>query len=147
DEGVDFVGGRTFQVKFEKPVEASEVAAVLSAKDIFGSAEAKVFGDADQLKITTKYKIKYDGVGVDEEVNKLLFKGLQKYFSPSMTYQKFITLYADKKIGMLQGSKVSAAISNDIKTNSFWAVIGAMLVVGLYLVVSFRKIGYSIGAL
>ncbi|MES2810889.1 MAG: protein translocase subunit SecDF [Bacteroidota bacterium] len=145
DQGVDFVGGRTFQVKFEKPVVASEVAEELSK--VYGvTTEAKVFGGSDQLRITTKYKIEVEGVAVDEEVNKMLYEGLSKHF-PGMTYDKFITLYEGKTLGMLSGSKVSAAISNDIKTNSFWAVIGAMLVVALYLVVSFRKLGYSLGAL
>ncbi|RXR19127.1 protein translocase subunit SecDF [Flavobacterium amnicola] len=145
DQGVDFVGGRTFQVKFEKPVVASEIAEELSK--VYGvTTEAKVFGGSDQLRITTKYKIEEEGVAVDEEVNKMLFEGLSKHF-PGMTYEKFITLTEGKTLGMLSGSKVSAAISNDIKTNSFWAVIGAMLVVALYLVVSFRKLGYSLGAL
>lgn len=145
DQGVDFVGGRTFQVKFEKPIVASEISDELSK--IYGvPAEAKVFGGNDQLRITTKYKIEAEGVAVDEEVNKMLYQGLSKHF-PGMTYDKFITLYEGKTIGMLSASKVGAAISNDIKTNSYWAVIGAMLVVALYLVVSFRKLGYSLGAL
>ncbi|OWP83283.1 protein translocase subunit SecDF [Flavobacterium davisii] len=144
DQGVDFVGGRTFQVKFEKPVDAAIVSEELGK--VFGvPAEAKVFGDSDQLRITTKYKIEEEGVAVDEEVNKLLYQGLSKYF-PGMDYKKFITLTDGKKLAVLSGSKVGAAISNDIKTNSFWAVIGAMLVVGLYLVISFRKLGYSLGA-
>ena len=146
DEGVDFVGGRTFQVKFEKPVEATQVSDELSAA--FGTGvEAKVFGDDDQLKITTKYKIKEEGVEVDKEVNEKLYNGLKKYFSPDVTYEKFINTYDGKKIGVLQASKVGAAISADIKTNSFWAVIGAMIIVGLYLVVSFRKWQYSLGAI
>jgi SecD/SecF fusion protein len=146
DEGVDFVGGRTFQVKFEKPVESSQVSEELSAA--FGTTvEAKVFGDADQLKITTKYKIKEDGVDVDKEVNEKLFNALKKYYGANITYDKFINTYDGKQVGVLQASKVGAAISADIKTNSFWAVIGAMLVVGLYLVISFRKWQYSLGAI
>ena len=145
DEGVDFVGGRTFQVKFEKPVEPSVVSEELSK--VFGTTEAKIFGDSDQLRITTKYKIEEEGVAVDAEVNKMLYDNLKKHFSADMTYDKFITLYEGKKLGVLSGSKVGAAISNDIKTNSFWAVIGAMLVVALYLIVSFRKWQYSLGAL
>jgi SecD/SecF fusion protein len=146
DEGVDFVGGRTFQVKFEKPVESTQVADELSAA--FGTTvEAKVFGDDDQLKITTKYKIKEEGVDVDTDVNKKLFEGLKKYFNPGMTYEKFINAYDGKKVGVLLASKVGAAISADIKTNSFWAVLGAMFVVGLYLVISFRKWQYSLGAI
>ena len=145
DEGVDFVGGRTFQIKFEKPVESSKVSEELST--IFGTTvEAKVFGDSDQLKITTKYKIKEENTDVDTEVNKKLHEGLAKYYN-NISYDKFVNLYEGKKYGVLQSSKVGAAISNDIKTNSFWAVLGAMLVVGLYLVISFRKWQYSLGAL
>lgn len=146
DEGVDFVGGRTFQVKFEKPVESTQISDELSAA--FGTTvEAKVFGSDDQLKLTTKYKIKEESVEVDKEVNEKLFAALQKYFKADMTYEKFINSYDGKKFGVLQSSKVGAAISADIKTNSFWAVLGAMLVVCLYLVISFRKWQYSLGAL
>ncbi|MGH2664379.1 protein translocase subunit SecDF [Flavobacterium sp.] len=145
DEGVDFVGGRTFQVKFEKTVEASEISHELAA--VFGSAEAKVFGTDDQLKITTKYKIEDEGVEVDKEVNQKLYEVLKKHYSSNPSYDSFTNIYEGKKLGVLQASKISPAISADIKTNSFWAVIGAMLVVALYLVVSFRKLGYSLGAL
>lgn len=145
DEGVDFVGGRTFQVKFEKPVESSVISDELSAT--FGTpVEAKVFGDDDQLKITTKYKIKEEGTEIDTEVNQKLYDGLKKHF-PNMSYDQFINAADGKTIGVLQASKVGAAISADIKTNSFWAVIGAMLVVGLYLVISFRKWQFSLGAI
>jgi SecD/SecF fusion protein len=64
-----------------------------------------------------------------------------------MTYDKFINSYDGKQVGVLQASKVGAAISEDIKTNSYWAVLGAMLVVGLYLIISFRKWQYSLGAI
>ncbi|HLP63151.1 protein translocase subunit SecDF [Flavobacterium sp.] len=145
DEGVDFVGGRTYQIKFEKPVESTTVADELSVA--FGTpVEAKVFGSDDQLKITTKYRIKDEGTEVDTEVNKKLFDGLKKYF-PNMTYEQFINASDGKTMGVLQASKVGAAISADIKTNSFWAVLGAMLVVGLYLVISFRKWQFSLGAI
>ena len=145
DEGVDFVGGRTFQIKFEKPVESSKISEELSAE--FGTpVEAKVFGADNQLKITTKYKIQEEGVEVDKQVNDKLFQALKKYYT-AMDYDKFINSYDGKKLGVLQSSKVGAAISADIKTNSFWAVLGAMLVVGLYLAISFRKWQYSLGAI
>lgn len=145
DEGVDFVGGRTFQVKFDKPVDATKISEELSAA--FGTTvEAKVFGDDNQLKITTKYKIKEEGVNVDKEVNEKLFAALEKHYS-GMTYDKFINSYDGKKIGVLQASKVGASISEDIKTNSYWAVLGAMAVIFLYLMISFRKWQYSLGAI
>ena len=145
DQGVDFVGGRTFQVKFEKSIDATKVAEELS-KEFGTTVEAKVFGSDDQLKITTKYKITEEGVDVDKEVNEKLFKALQHYYTNS-SYEKFINSYEGKKVGVLQASKVGASISEDIKTNSYWAVLGAMAVIFLYLMISFRKWQYSLGAI
>ncbi|MBC7525630.1 MAG: protein translocase subunit SecDF [Flavobacterium sp.] len=144
DEGVDFVGGRTFQVKFEKPVEPTQISDELSK--VFGSAEAKVFGDIDQLRITTKYKINVEGTDVDKEVNEKLYGVLKKYYT-NMSYDKFINSDDKKTFGVLQASKVGASISADIKTNAYWAVLGAMAIVFLYLMLSFRKWQYSLGAI
>ena len=146
NQGVDFVGGRTFQVRFEKPVSAEEVKLELS-KAFEGSAEAKIFGKDNQLKITTKYKVAEAGMEADQAVNKILYDNLKKHFSASITYDKFVNNYDGKIYGIVQASKVGPTVADDIKTNSYWAVIGAMLIVGLYLVVSFRKWQYSLGAL
>ena len=145
DQGVDFVGGRTFQIRFEKPVEAEVVKAELTK--VFGSAEAKIFGNDNQLKITTKYKIQEHGIKADLEVNKLLFESLKNHYSAGMTYDKFVNSYEGKKYGIVQAAKVGPTIAEDIKTNAYWAVLGAMLIVGLYLIISFRKWQYSLGAI
>jgi SecD/SecF fusion protein len=80
-------------------------------------------------------------------VNRKLFDALKGHFSPSMTYEKFVNSYDGKKTGILQASKVGPTVADDIKTNSYWAVLGAMFLVALYLVLSFRKWQYSLGAL
>ncbi|MBA4319151.1 MAG: protein translocase subunit SecDF [Flavobacterium sp.] len=146
DQGVDFVGGRTFQVRFEKPVEVEAVKAEL-VKVFDGSAEVKVFGKNNQLKITTKYKVQEHGSEADEEVNKLLYDNLKQHYSAGLTYDKFVNAYDGKTLGILQASKVGPTVAEDIKTNAYWAVLGAMLIVGLYLVISFRKWQYSLGAI
>ena len=144
--GVDFKGGRTFQVRFEKSVPAEEVKQEL-VKVFDGSAEAKIFGKDNQLKITTKYKVDEAGSEADRAVNEILYNNLKKHFSADMTYEKFVNSYDGKKYGILQASKVGPTVADDIKTNSYWAVLGAMLIVGLYLVISFRKWQYSLGAI
>ncbi|MDP3681325.1 MAG: protein translocase subunit SecDF [Flavobacterium sp.] len=146
DQGVDFVGGRTFQVRFEKPIETEAVKAEL-AKVFDGSAEVKVFGSDNQLKITTKYKVQEPGIKADEEVNKLLFATLKQHFSADMTYEKFVNAYDGKKSGILLASKVGPTVAEDIKTNAYWAVLGAMAIVFLYLMISYRKWQYSLGAI
>ena len=57
---------------------------------VFGSAEVKIFGEDNQLKITTKYKIQETGSAADEDVNKKLFESLKKHYSADMTYDKFV---------------------------------------------------------
>ena len=146
DQGVDFVGGRTFQVRFEKPIEVEVVKAELS-KVFDGSAEVKIFGKDNQLKITTKYKVEEHGIQADQEVNKLLYDNLKKHYSAGLTYDRFVNAYDGKKYGIVLASKVGPTIAEDIKTNAYWAVLGAMLIVGLYLVISFRKWQYSLGAI
>ncbi|HQZ23958.1 MAG TPA: protein translocase subunit SecDF [Flavobacterium sp.] len=146
DQGVDFVGGRTFQIRFEKPVEVEGIKAEL-VKVFDGSAEVKIIGNNNQLKITTKYKVEEHGSEADEEVNKLLYDNLKKHYAAGLTYDRFVNAYDGKQLGILQASKVGPTVAEDIKTNAYWAVLGAMLIVGLYLVVSFRKWQYSLGAI
>jgi SecD/SecF fusion protein len=143
--GVDFLGGRTFQVRFDKTVPVDEIKNDLTAS--FGSVEAKVFGAPNQLKITTKYKITESSAEVDKEVNTKLYNGLKKHLAADVTYEKFVNTYDGKTIGILQANKVGPTIASDIKTNAYWAVLIAMLIVALYLVISFRKWQYSLGAL
>ena len=146
DEGVDFVGGRTFQVKFEKPVTPAEISEELG-KEFGVNVEVKQFGAANQMRIITKYKVQEVGPGVDKEVNEKLYNGLKKHYSNNISYDQFINTAEGKTLGVVSASKVSASVSDDIKTNSYWAVLGAMLVVGLYLAISFRKWQYSLGAI
>ena len=147
DQGIDFVGGRTFQVQFDQRVSSEEVTNALSTAEFFDRAEAKTFGNDSQLKITTKYQIDKEGVEVDKAVNVKLYNGLKKFFAKDITYEKFTNLYEGKEFGMMQSMKVNPTISSDIRTNAYWAVLGAMLLVCLYLVISFRKYQYSLGAI
>ena len=144
NKGVDFVGGRTFQVRFEKSVVAPDVAKDLVAT--FGSAEAKVFGNDNQLKITTKYKVDEESEGVDKEVNVKLYESLKKYLPSNLTYEEFVVTSDTKTVGIMQSSKVSGTISKDITKNSIWAVVISLLVVFLYLMISFRKWQFGLGA-
>ena len=146
DQGVDFVGGRTYQVRFANDVNATEITGALSQPEIFGSAEAKTFGSENQLKITTKYKVDESGAEVDEEIRQKLFTGLQSYLE-GLTYEQFIDLTDEnKQVGLLQSDKVSPTIADDIKQASVWAVLGSLIVVFLYILIRFKRWQYSLGA-
>ncbi|WP_410877696.1 protein translocase subunit SecDF [Myroides sp. DW712] len=146
DEGTDFVGGRTFQVKFDKQVSANEVSEKLG--EVFGvNVEAKVFGNKEQLKITTKYKVEEEGAAVDQEVNEKLYNGLKPYYSNDITYEEFVNATEGKVYGVIQASKIGPSVAKDVKQNAYWAVLGSMAAIFVYLVISFRKWQYSLGAI
>ncbi len=146
NEGVDFVGGRTYQVRFAQDISASEVTNLLSQPDVFGSADAKTFGDANQLKITTKYKVNESGAAVDEEIRKSLYEALVPHLE-GISYEQFIDLNDEnKQVGLLESYKVTPTIADDIKQASFWAILGSLIVVFLYILIRFKKWQYSLGA-
>ncbi|RBW59851.1 protein translocase subunit SecDF [Tenacibaculum sp. E3R01] len=143
-QGVDFKGGRSYIVRFDKPVKANEVAATL--KNAFGTApEAKTYGSENQLKITTVYKIDEEGRQVDEQVQSELYKGLKPYLGDT-TYENFKPGFEKAGSGIMSYMKVEPTIADDIKQAALWAVIGSLIVVFLYILLRFRKVAFSIGA-
>lgn len=144
NQGVDFVGGRSYMVRFDQEINPTEVQTALT--DVFGSVEAKTFGSSNQLKITTKYKVDVEGVAVDTEIQEKLFNGLQSYLPDGITYDAFVNGAYDKQVGIMSSIKVGPTIADDIKNNSFLAVIGSLIVVFLYILLRFRKWQFSLGA-
>ncbi|MDG1821878.1 MAG: protein translocase subunit SecDF [Flavobacteriaceae bacterium] len=144
NQGVDFVGGRSYTVRFEQAVNPTEVQSQLVP--LLGSAEAKTFGDDNQLKITTNYKVDVEGIAVDEEIQNALFTGLSSFLPQSLSYDDFVNGLEDKQVGIMSSIKVGPTIADDIKKNSFLAVFGSLIVVFLYILLRFRKWQYSLGA-
>ncbi len=144
NQGVDFVGGRSYTVRFDKIVNPTEIESVLV--DAFGSVEAKTFGDDNQLKITTKYKVDEEGTVIDNEIYEKLYAGLQAYLPQGITYDEFVNGSDVKTVGIMSSIKVGPTIADDIKQNSFLAVFGSLIVVFLYILLRFRKWQFSLGA-
>jgi SecD/SecF fusion protein len=143
-QGVDFKGGRSYVVRFDQPVSATDVAETL--KGAFGAApEVKTYGSDHQLKITTVYKIEEDGPKVDDQVQSTLFTGLKSYLGAT-TYENFKPGFEKQGAGVMSYMKVEPTIADDIKTSALYAVLGSLLVVFLYILLRFRKVSFSIGA-
>jgi len=147
-QGVDFKGGRSYVVRFDKTVNASEVSE--SLKEVFETApEVKTYGSDSQLKITTVYKIEEEGNEVDEEVQTALYTGLKNYLSEGTTYESFKPGFqkeGESTNSIMSYIKVEPTIADDIKTSAIYAVFGSLLIVFLYILLRFRKISFSLGA-
>jgi SecD/SecF fusion protein len=147
-QGVDFKGGRSYVVRFDQKVNATEVSE--SLKEVFETApEVKTYGSDSQLKITTVYKIEEEGNEVDEEVQTALYIGLKNYLSEETTYENFKPGFqkeGESTNSIMSYIKVEPTIADDIKTSAVYAVFGSLLIVFLYILLRFRKISFSLGA-
>ena len=145
-QGVDFVGGRSYTVRFEHPVNPSEIASELNT--VFGSGtNVKTYGESNQVKITTPYKVDVEGIEVDVEIQDKLYTTLQKYLPDGMSKDAFTLGGANEEaIGILQSVKVGPTIADDIKNNAFLAILGSLAVVFLYILFRFRRWQFSLGA-
>jgi SecD/SecF fusion protein len=153
DLGVDFQGGRTYTVRFDKPVDANDVRVNLEKtliEDNGASAAptVKIFGPSNQVKITTKLKAHQESTEVDEEIKQKIYSGLKTMLPADLSYEQFAS---DKtEIGILSIVKVGPTIADDTTRASVVAVIIALLAVGLYILIRFKwqfGVGIVVGAL
>ncbi len=139
--GIDFKGGRTYVVRFDKDVKVAEVGSALS--DVFGETpEVKTFGGNNQVKITTDYKIENMSDKSDNEADSLLLVGLQKggFIGDHVSKEQFDSDYR------LTSQKVGPTISDDIKKDAVIAVILSLVIIFLYIVIRFSNWEYGLGA-
>lgn len=140
DQGVEFAGGRSYTVKFDKPIDVEEVRDQL--KTTFGESPIiKTVNSNSQLNITTSYKIEETGNNVDSLVEKMLFTGLEKYLPAGLTFNEFETKYKQSS------QTVLPTISDDLKSGATKATVLAVLAICLYIFLRFRDWRYSIGTI
>ena len=149
--GVDFVGGRSFQVRFDQSVEVSEVAESLS--EVLVDAEGNAFtpvvktlGESNQVIITTNYRIDETGPTVDEDITNKLYAGVSGFFSEEISREDFFTDDTEEAIGLVGSRVVGPTIADDIKTGAVYSIIFSLIVVFLYILGRFRKWQFSLGA-
>ncbi len=129
--GVDFQGGRTYTVRYEKPVDLEEVRKNLD--ETFNSTtEVKTFGSSNQVRITTTYHIDETSDEADQEVLEKLNNGLSHI--QGNTYE------------ILSSQKVGPSIASDIKDRATWSGIISILIIAAYILIRFHKWQYSAGA-
>jgi len=139
--GIDFKGGRTYVVKFDKDVKVAEVGAALAK--VYGEApEVKTYGNSNEVKITTEYKIDETGEEVDNESESLLYTGLKDGgYLGNISFDEFIANHR------LSSEKVGPTISDDIKKDAAIAIFFSLIIIFLYILIRFRNWQYGLGAI
>lgn len=151
--GVDFTGGRTYVVRFDKPVTAEDVREATgkvfdlasSEQGLAGtSVEVKQFGGDSQMKITTSYKYQDEAATVDNEIEGMLYESLKGFYDEGLTFDEFVSTL-DNPNGIISSDKVGASIANDIKRNAVISIILALLVIFAYIAFRFKGWTWGLG--
>lgn len=127
DKGVDFTGGYSYAVKFDKSTSPDDVRNALTKT--FGiEPTVKTFNTSNTLEITTQYKV--DETNADNEVKAKLLEGLAQFGKSEIT----------------RSIKIGPTVADDIRNSSLITAVLAIGLIFLYLLLRFRKWQYSLGA-
>lgn len=147
--GIDYTGGRSYIIKFNKSINPYELSTQLSAflnEGINTKIDVKKFGYSNQIKITTKYKINQHSKDINEEINLILYKALKKYLSNSLSYYNFINGNLQNE-GIVSAIQIESSFTKNIKEKAYYAIIFSLLGIFFYLLIRFKKWEFSIGAI
>jgi SecD/SecF fusion protein len=149
--GVDFKGGYSYAVEFEKPVDVDDIRDKMTVA--FGGEKpvVKTFGGNNTYEITTSHMIRSTEEGVDSMVLRKLYNGVLAVLGDKpadITLKKFAGTddAGTSATHLTRSIKVGPTIADDITQSAFYAAIFALLLIFLYIFVRFRKWQYSLGA-
>ena len=129
--GVDFKGGRTYLVQFDKDMNTENVKQALGGVFKDASYEVKTVGSANKMKITTSFRVSDNSPTVDTEVENAVQDGLNKL---------------PAKHEIVSSQKVGPTIATDILYGAYGAILFSCLIMFVYIVVRFKKWQYGLGA-
>ncbi|VBB47447.1 Protein translocase subunit secFprotein translocase subunit secD [uncultured Paludibacter sp.] len=139
--GNDFTGGRYYVISFDQAVKTDNIRTML--KDAFDGDMPQVItiGNESQVRIATKYKINDNSATTDNEIETKLYENLKPLLKQNVTRDQFV------KDNIKSSSKVGPTVADEIKTSAIWAIVLAVLGIGLYILIRFREWGYALGAI
>ena len=139
NNGIDFTGGRNYVIRFNQEVKTDDVRNMLDAQ-LDGSVSVIQIGTADQVRVSTNYKINDNDPTVDQEIENKLFEGVKSLLPEGTTLDEFTTTFIQSS------QKGGPSMADDIKNSAILAVIFAMICMAAYILLRFRDVSFSVGA-
>lgn len=137
NKGIDFSGGRNYVVRFDKPVNTEEITNALKPEFDGAMVSTITIGSSNQVRISTNYKIEEAGDNVEAEIRAKMGKALSSYMQPDKTINEYIQ----------SSQKVGPSIADDMKTKAIVAVVIAIICMGLYILIRFHDVAFSVGTI
>ena len=139
NNGIDFTGGRNYVIRFDNIVQTETVRELLT-EQLEGKVSVIQIGTADQVRVSTNYKIESNDPSVDQEIEQKLYEGVKTLLPDGTTVDQFSSNYIQSS------QKVGPSMADDIKNAAILAVIFAMICMAAYILLRFSDISFSIGA-
>jgi SecD/SecF fusion protein len=136
--GVDFTGGRSYVVRFDKDVVTKDVREAV-IKEFGGSPEVKTFGSNNQVRIVTNYKIESNDVKVDEECQHKLFNALKGFYDKQNLNEYDFTHLTNDERGIQSSTKIQPTVAKELLRNAIWAVLASLVLIFIYIAIRFRN--------
>ncbi|WP_341660154.1 protein translocase subunit SecD [Blattabacterium cuenoti] len=147
--GLDFSGGRSYVILFDRKVIPEKISEILSKTFIENGLPSfprvQTFGDEKQLKIVTKYKIWEENNKIDEIILKKMFFALKTYFP--INFEDFKNIKKNKSLGILSIEKVGPVVATDMIHKAFISIIVSLIGIFTYLFIRFKKWQFGLGAI
>ncbi|QIK55717.1 protein translocase subunit SecDF [Dysgonomonas sp. HDW5B] len=138
NNGIDFTGGRNYIIRFDNPVNTEDITEAL--KPVLGEesmVSVITIGSSNQVRVTTNYKIEDARDEVETEIKEKMNTALGSYIASGKTIDDYIQ----------SSQKVGPSVADDMKTAAVGAVLLAILCMGLYILLRFRDVAFSLGTI
>jgi len=137
--GADFTGGRIYIVEFNQPVNPENLANTLESKLGGNLPMVTTFGNANRVRITTKYLIKVNDANTTEKVTAAVFEGCQPLLPAGTDLKTFTT------VNVKQSSLVGPTVASDIVRSAVLAIVFALIGIFIYIFIRFRNWHFGLG--
>ena len=135
---------------FEKEVQPEAVRGLLANAFPESNTSAIALGtEGKTIRISTNYRINEDGSEVDSEIETKLFNVLKdgKLLGDDLTIETFINRDVRDGGSIISSQKVGPSIAENITRGAIISVILALIVIFVYILVRFRNVAFSVGAI
>mgnify|MGYP002741792871 FL=1 len=139
NNGIEFSGGRNYIIKFDQKVDNQQVREKLAPQLDQKLVLTAIGTEGDQIRVSTNYLIEDSGEAVEDQIKDKLYQGLNSFYKTTPSKADFDSY-------IVSSQKVSASMSNDIKTQALIAVGLSLLFMAIYILIRFRNVAFSIGA-
>lgn len=141
--GVEFKGGYSYNVSFDKDIDVEKLRTSLT-KSFESNPIVKSVDTRNTYNITTSYLINDNTQGAIDRVTEKLYEGIKDATGENIELENFKNA-SGTGVHISSSSQVGPIIADDIKKSAIKSLLIALLIISIYIYFRFHKWQYSAG--